>query len=144
MSPCAAIDPCYSRLLIVRSKTNKCWWRCFAESHSPSYARRTKSNKISTFRSSAIGIERKLLEPRTKLNEIELYGTKSNAHGFDIYTNKKVIFSCLEIENQGRKLSGGRGNWKLVPPPPKKIFAQGKLNGKKKSCTTINPKKYLF
>lgn len=58
-------------------------------------------------------------------NEIELYRTKSNAHGFDIYTNKKVIFSCLEIENQGRKLSGGRGNWKLVPPPSQKNIRTG-------------------
>ena len=32
---------------------------------------------------------------------------------------KSDIF-MLEIENQGKKLSGGRGNWKLAPPSPKK------------------------
>ena len=49
------------------------------------------------------------------------------------------------MENQGRKLVEGRGNWKLAPPPiPKKIFAQGKLNGKKSHARQLTLKNICF
>ena len=48
------------------------------------------------------------------------------------------------MENQGRKLIGGRGNWKLAPPLPQKIFAQGKLNGKKSHARQLTLKNICF
>ena len=99
----------------TRSKTNNWWWRCFAESHLPSLCPANKIEQNFHFPlSSAIGIERNWLEPRTngtKSNQAVWNGIKSNQieRSWVRYLDKQKsdIFMF-----RNRKLIGGRGNWK--------------------------------